>query len=336
VRIGIPREVKIFENRVAMTPSGVRRLIEDGHSVVIETGAGRGAGFPDSDYRKVGARIGGAAKHAWAADLVLKVKEPQASEYRFFRPGLVLFTFLHLAANPRLARELRKRRVDAIPYEMVRDEAGGFPILAPMSEIAGCLAALIGANYLRRDQGGKGTLLTAIGNGGTGHTTILGAGHVGRNALRVAHGLGATVTVFDKDSRKLEAVGADYRERIQLVSDPAELPEILKRTDLLIGAILIPGKAAPKIVSEKMVRAMESGSVIVDVSIDQGGCIATSRPTTILKPVFRKFEVLHYGVTNMPSLVPRTATEALVRATLPRVLEMASGSGRTGSSAPSR
>jgi alanine dehydrogenase len=332
VRIGIPREVKIFENRVAMTPSGVCRLIEEGHSVVIETGAGRGAGFPDADYRKAGARIGAAAKHAWASDLVLKVKEPQVPEYRFFRPGLTLFTFLHLAANPRLERELVKRKVNAIPYEMVRDGAGGFPILAPMSEIAGCLAALIGANYLRRDQGGKGTLLTAIGNGGTGHATILGAGHVGKNALRVAHGLGATVTVFDKDSRKLEAVGDAYRERIQLLSDPSDLPEILERTDLLIGAILIPGKAAPKIVTERMVRAMEPGSVIIDVSIDQGGCIATSRPTTILKPVFRRHGVLHYGVTNMPSLVPRTATEALARATLPRVLEMASDSARKWSS----
>ena len=310
-----------------MTPMGVKRLVEAGADVWVERGAGKNSGFPDQAYRGAGASLKPAAS-VWKADLVLKVKEPQPSEFRYFRPDLILFTFLHLAANPVLAKALERKRVNALPYEMVRDPDGGFPILAPMSEIAGCLAALVGANYLRRDLGGKGTLLPSIGTGGTGHVTILGVGHVGRNALRVAHGLGATVTLYDQDTQKLERIGSQYTERLQLLSSPTDLPEILKRTDLLIGAVLIPGKAAPRIVTAKMVRLMEAGSVIVDVSIDQGGCIETSRPTTIRKPVFEKFGVLHYGVTNMPSLVPRTATEALSHVTLPYVLELAQ-TGRT-------
>jgi alanine dehydrogenase len=305
-----------------MTPAGVRRLVEAGAEVWIERGAGRNAGFSDSHYHAAGGAVKAAAKSVWQADMVLKVKEPQPSEFRYFREGLILFTFLHLAAFPRLEREIRKRKVRAIPYELIRDESGSFPILAPMSDIAGCLAALIGANYLRRDLGGKGTLLTAIGSGGTGHVTILGAGHVGRNALRVAHGLGATVTVFDKNQEKLVRLAAQYGERFQPMSDPGELPEILKRTDLLIGAVLVAGQAAPTIVTRKMVPLMEKGSVIVDVAIDQGGCIETIRPTTIKRPVFLKYGILHYGVTNIPSMVPRTATEALARATLPYVLQM--------------
>lgn len=304
-----------------MTPQGVRRLVEAGFQVWVESNAGVPSGFADEDYRRSGAQIKTKARDVWASDLVLKVKEPQPSEYRFFRPGLTLFTFLHLAAHPRLARELERKKVKAIAYELVRDEAGRFPILAPMSEIAGCLAALMGANYLRRDLGGKGTLLTAIGSGGTGHVTILGAGHVGTNALRVAHGLGATVTLFDKDPQKLEGIGALYTERIQLLRDPQDLPEILRRTDLLIGAVLVPGQVAPKIVSREMVKRMEKGSVIVDVAIDQGGCVATSRPTTIKRPLINQYGVLHCGVTNLPSLVPRTATEALARASLSYVLE---------------
>jgi len=322
MRLGIPREVKPFENRVAMTPNGVRRLIDAGASVFVERGAGRNAGFSDVDYRKAGAALVSTARAAWSVDLVLKVKEPQPGEYRFFHSDLILFTFLHLAANQRLARELEKKKVRAIAYELVRDDAGQFPILAPMSEIAGCLAALVGANYLRRDLGGKGTLLSAIGSGGTGHVTILGAGHVGRNALRIAHGLGATVTVFDRNQDKLEKLSLEYPERFQSLSDPEDLPEIMKRTDLLVGAVLNPGQAAPQIVTKKMVQRMEPGSVIVDVAIDQGGCIETSRPTTIKNPVFSKYGILHYGVTNIPSLVPRTATEALSRATLPYVLKM--------------
>jgi alanine dehydrogenase len=322
VRIGIPYEVKPFENRVAATPSMVRRLAEAGAEVWVERGAGRNAGFSDAEYRFEGAKLKPSAREVWKSDLVLKVKEPQPSEFHHFRPGLILFTFLHLAANPRVARELDRRKVNAIPYEMVKDDQGQFPILAPMSDIAGCLAALIGANYLRRDLGGKGTLLPAIGMGGTGHVTILGAGHVGRNALRIAHGLGATVTIFDKNPEKLARLSDQFAERLQTMSDPKDLPEILKRTDLLIGAVLVPGQAAPKVVSAKMVKRMEVGSVIVDVAIDQGGCIETSRLTTLKNPVFKKYGVLHYGVTNIPSLVPRTATEALAHATLPYILKM--------------
>ena len=310
---------------MAMTPAGVRRLVEASVQILVERGAGRNAGFSDGDYRKAGARIVATAREVWKADLVLKVKEPQPQEYRFFRPGLILFTFLHLAACPVLARELLRKKVNAIAYESVKDSHGEFPILAPMSDIAGCLSALIGANYLRRDLGGKGTLLSAIGLGGTGHVTILGAGHVGQNALRVAHGLGATVTIFDRNSEKLDRLSTSYPERLQTARDSAELPEILKRTDLLIGAVLVSGQSPPKIVSKKMVKLMESGSVIVDVSIDQGGCIETMRPTTLKDPVFEKFGILHFGVTNIPSLVPRTATEALSHATLPYVMKLAGG-----------
>lgn len=325
MQIGIPREVKTFENRVSMTPAGVGRLVEAGACVSVEHGAGRNAGFPDADYRKAGGRIVTSAREAWNADLVLKVKEPQPQEYRFFRPNLILFTFLHLAACPRLARELDKKKVISIPYEMVRNADGELPILAPMSDIAGSLAALVGANYLRRDLGGKGTLLPAIGQGGTGHVTILGAGHVGRNALQIAHGLGATVSVYDRNPEKLARLLLDYPVRFQPLQEPADLPEILKRTDLLIGGVLIPGKSAPRIVNRRMVRLMEPGSVIVDVAIDQGGCIETSRPTTLKSPVYKRYGLLHWGVTNMPSLVPRTATERLSAATLSYLIELAEG-----------
>ncbi len=325
MRLGIPREVKPFENRVAMTPLGVRRLVESGAVVWVERGAGKNAGFADRDYRAVGAVLKSSAKEVWKADLVLKVKEPQPSEFRFFRSDLILFTFLHLAANPGVERALDRAKVKAIAYEMVKDDQGQFPILAPMSEIAGCLAAVVGSNYLRRDLGGKGTLLPAIGSGGTGHVTVLGAGHVGRNALRVAHGLGATVTVFDRNTEKLAQLSLQYPERFQSMTDPKDLPEILKRTDLLIGAVLVPGQAAPKIVTKRMVQLLEPGSVIVDVAIDQGGCIETSRPTTLKNPIFKKYGVLHYGVTNIPSLAPRTATEALSRTTLPYLMKLIGG-----------
>ncbi len=325
VHIGIPKETKPFENRVAMTPRGVAVLVAAGARVAVQKNAGLGSGFPDGLYRQAGAKIVTTASQAWEADLVLKVKEPQAPEFRFFRPSLTLFTFLHLAACPLLARALERKKVAAIAYEDVTDAQGGFPILAPMSEIAGCLSTVIGANYLRRDLGGKGTLLPAIGRGGTGHVTILGAGNVGTNALRVAHGMGASVTVFDKNPMRLKVLQNEYTERLQPLNDALELPEVIRRTDLLIGAVLLPGRAAPEVVSEAMVKSMEAGSVIVDVAIDQGGCVATSRATTIRKPIFLKHGVLHYGVTNIPSLVPRTATEALSRATLPYVLKLIAG-----------
>lgn len=321
--IGIPKEVKTGELRVAMTPGGVRRIVESGSVVLVERGAGTGSGYSDTAYRQAGAKIISSRRDLYRkSDLILKVKEPQPAEVPFLRPGVILFSFLHLAANPRLSHELVRRKVTAIAYETVEGE-GGFPLLRPMSEIAGLLAPLIGANYLRKDLGGKGTLLPAVGLGGTGHVTILGAGHVGSNALKIAHGLGASVSLYDINQEKLERLNRLYPERLQVLSDPEELPEVIRRTDLLIGAVLVSGKRAPVVVTKKMVQLMEPGSVVIDVAVDQGGCVETIRPTTLKNPVYKKFEVLHFGVTNIPSLVPRTATDALSAATLPYVLKIA-------------
>ncbi len=321
--IGIPREIKTFEYRVGMTAAGVRRLVEKGHVVLVERGAGVGAGYRDLDYRNAGGRIVSSKAEVYKrSDFILKVKEPQPSEYRFLRPGLILFSFLHLAANKRLARELSRRKVKAIAYETVESEDRRLPLLAPMSEIAGLLAPLIGANYLRKDLGGKGTLLPSVGYGGTGHVTVIGAGVVGSRAVKISHGLGATVSVCDINREKLEGLSRQYSERLQILDDPADLPEILKRTDLLISAVLVPGKRAPVVVTRKMIQKMEPGSVVIDVAVDQGGCVETIRETTLKDPVYKRYGVLHYGVTNIPSLVPRTATEALSAATLPYILEM--------------
>lgn len=322
--IGIPKETKVFEFRVAASPEAVRKMVEAGALVLVEKNAGAGSGWSDRDYCAAGARLLSSKREMFSkADLILKVKEPQPSEYSLLRPGLILFTFLHLAANKNLARILAQKKVTAIAYENIRTDSGTLPILAPMSEIAGKLAPLIGANYLRKDLGGKGVLLSSVGMGGTGHVTILGAGHAGSNALRIAHGLGASVSVYDINQEKLEKLASQYPERLQIVSDASELPEILKRTDLLIGAVLIPGKKAPRIITKKMIRLMEPGSVAIDISVDQGGCIETTRPTTLKDPVFLKYGVLHCGVTNLPSLVPRTASETLCAQTLPYVLDIA-------------
>jgi alanine dehydrogenase len=324
VIVGIPKEVKTFEFRVAMTPAGAGRLVRAGHDVLVEKGAGIGAGFSDSDYRQAGAKTVPSKREIYKkSDLILKVKEPQPSEYSLLRPGLILFTFLHLAANRRLLREFLKRKAAAIAYETVETAEGGLPLLAPMSEVAGKLAPLIGANYLRKDLGGKGTLLPSVGLGGTGHVTVIGAGIVGSHALLIAHALGASVSVYDINRQKLEALGYRYSERLQVVSDPAELPEILKRTDLLIGAVLVAGRRAPHVISGGMVKKMEPGSVVIDVAVDQGGCVETIRPTTLKNPIYKRYGILHYGVTNIPSLVPRSATEALSLATLPYVLKIA-------------
>ena len=321
--IGIPKEIKIFEFRVATSVEAVQKIVELGHTVLIEKSAGLGSGWTDRDYRVAGAKILSSKRELFKkSDLILKVKEPQPSEYPLLRPGLILFTFLHLAANKALARVLLKKKVSVIAYENVQTDSGTLPILAPMSEIAGKLAPLMGANFLRKDLGGKGILLSAVGLGGTGHVTILGAGHAGSNALKMAHGLGASISIYDVNCVKLESLRPQYSERLQIVSDPSELPEILKRTDLLIGAALIPGKRAPHIATTSMVRLMERGSVIIDISVDQGGCIETTRPTTLKDPVFLKHGVLHCGVTNLPSLVPRSASEALCGQTLPYVLKI--------------
>lgn len=309
---GIPKEIKIFENRVSMTPQGVAQLVQAGHVVLVEKKAGVGSGFSDQEYQKAGAKVIFSKKEIYQkSELVVKVKEPQPSEYPFLREGLGLFAFLHLAAIPKLQKILEKKKVRAIPFEMVKDEEGRLPLLTPMSEIAGHLAALVGVNYLRKDLGGKGVF--------PGRVTILGAGHVGSHALKIAHGLGAVVTVYDINLEKLERLQKIYPQRLETISEMSRLQKVIRQTDLLIGAVLIPGQKAPMIVSKKIIQSMEPGSVVVDVAVDQGGCIETTRPTTLKNPVFKKYGVLHYGVTNIPSLVPRTATEALSQAILPYV-----------------
>ncbi len=322
--IGIPKEIKTAEWRVSLTPEAVRQLVGRRHRVLVQKGAGVASGFPDIEYRRAGAVIVSSFKDVYRqAELVLKVKEPQPQEYSCLRPGLNLFTFLHVAANRPLLRALLKKKVTAIAYETVESKNGNQPILAPMSEIAGLLAPLIGANYLRKDMGGKGVLLPSVGVGGAGRVTVIGAGRVGSSAVKIAHGLGALVTVYDVDVRKLKKCWSLYGERVQILSEARELPEIIKRTDLLIGAVLIPGQKTPLVVTRQMVEAMDAGSVVFDVAVDQGGCIETARPTTLAKPVFERSGVLHYGATNIPSLVPRSATEALVSASLPYIIQLA-------------
>ncbi len=321
--IGVPKEIKIFENRVGMTPNGVRALTQAGHRVLVEKGAGSGSGFSDKEYRAAGAVLLSSKRDVYRrAELVVKVKEPQPSEFAFFRPGLAIFAFFHLAAEPRLLKELLKKEVTALAFETLEVD-GRLPLLAPMSQIAGSLAALIGANYLRRDLGGKGLLLNAIGGSRPGSVLVLGAGNVGMKAIQVSHGLGARVSVVDLNEERLLALRTQYPERLEAYKDLEVLPGLVTESDVVIGAVLVPGKRAPQLVTRTMVAAMAPGSVVVDVAVDQGGCIETIRPTTLKDPIYVKYGVIHYGVTNMPALVPRTATEALEAATLPYTLRIA-------------
>ncbi|QQR79468.1 MAG: alanine dehydrogenase [Deltaproteobacteria bacterium] len=321
--IGIPKEIKIFENRVGMTPKGVRQMVQSGLRVLVEKGAGVGSGFLDKDYRDAGAVILSSKKEVYRkSDLIMKVKEPQPSEYAFFRPGLVIFAYFHLAAEPQLLKALVKKKVTALAFETIEVE-GRLPLLAPMSQIAGSLAALIGANYLRKDLGGKGLLLNAIGSGRSGRVFVLGAGNVGMKSIQLSHGLGAHVAVLDQNEDRLSTLKIQYPERLETYTDSQLIPGLVGESDLVIGAVLIPGQRAPHLVTKKMVSQMSPGSVVVDVAVDQGGCIETIHPTTLKNPVYRKYEVIHYGVTNIPALVPHTATEALAEATLPFALKIA-------------
>lgn len=324
--IGIPKEIKPQEYRVAITPAGVQRLHQEGHTILVQTGAGIGSGFSDQQFRNSGAKIISLAKEIWKkSDLILKVKEPLPKEYPYFRPGLILFTFLHLANQPRLITALKKSRITAIGYETISDDQNHLPLLKPMSEIAGKLAVLIGAEYLRTDRGKKGILLSHVEGTRPGKVTILGGGNVGRAALEVAIGIGAEVVLVDSNSAKLEEMKKKYPKNLSTIfSDNTSIESVLPETDLLIGAVLIPGAKAPKLVSRKMVSQMQAGSVIIDVSVDQGGCIETTRPTTHAKPVFIYKNIIHYGVTNIPSLAAKSATEALSYQTLPYLLRLAS------------
>lgn len=322
MRVGVPKELKDNENRVALTPDGARALVADGHSVSIERGAGAGSGFTDDDYRAAGA-VPVSAAEAWDSALVVKVKEPLESEYRWFGRQ-ILFTYLHLAAaDPGLTDALLAAGTTAIAYETVRDGAGRLPLLAPMSAIAGSMAPLMGAWHLAKHAGGRGALIANILGDRFGKVTVIGDGVVGRHAARVAAGLGGRVTIFGIDAAKraeLEGIAPGIEFAL---SDPEAIATALRDSDLVVGAVLIQGARAPRVVTEAMVKGMPAGSVIVDVSIDQGGCVATSRPTTHSNPVFVAHGVVHYCVTNMPGAYPRTATLALTRATLPYVLALA-------------
>ncbi len=322
--IGIPREIKPFEFRVAMTPVGVSHLAQEGHVVWVESKAGQGSGFSDREYRQAGARIlNDRCRLFQKSELIVKVKEPLPSEFSLFRPGQILFTFLHLAANPGVTRALLKKKVTAIAYETVQTPEGRLPLLAPMSEIAGKMAALLGANYLRKDLGGKGIVLAGVGGKDRGKVLVLGVGNVGSHAAQILHGMGAEVTLFDVNRDRLLALQQKLGNRCQVLSGATSLAAAVAQSDLLIGGILIPGARAPRLVTRKMVKTMSPGSVIVDVAIDQGGCVEGIRPTTLKDPVYRQDEVLHCGVTNLPTLASRSATLALTEQTLPYIQKIA-------------
>jgi alanine dehydrogenase len=320
MRIGVPRETKDQEFRVGMTPDGVRALAEAGHEVLVERGAGAGSGLDDEGYRQAGARLVDAST-AWSEpELVVKVKEPSPEEAQRLQPGQVLFAYLHLAAAPSLADRLLQADVTAIAYETIRDPDGSFPVLAPMSEVAGRLAAQIGAALLQKNRGGKGLLLGGVPGVPRGRVTVIGAGVVGINAVRVAHALGAEVDVLDVDLRRLSYVYDIFHGELNtLFSNRVNLERSVAACDLLIGAVYVSGRRAPVLVSEKMVAGMEPGSVVVDVAVDQGGCVETIRPTTHSDPTYEVRGVVHYGVSNMPGAVPRTSTFALTNTTVPYV-----------------
>jgi alanine dehydrogenase len=323
MRIGVPAEIKSGEFRVGLVPASVRDLCAAGHEVLVESGAGSRIGFGDADYAAAGARIGSSAQ-AWAAELVVKVKEPQAAEFGLLRPDQLLFTYLHLAPDLRQTEALLASGCVAIAYETVTGPGGRLPLLAPMSAVAGRMAVQAGAHFLEKTYGGRGVLLGGVPGVAPGQVTILGAGTVGGHAVRMAVGLGAEVTVIDRVLQRLDALDREYHGRIRTVmAGVAAIEEAVCRADLVVAAVLRPGGAAPKLIDRALLRKMKRGAVIVDVAIDQGGCCETSRPTTHADPVFVEEGVVHYCVANMPGAVPLTSTLALNNATLPYVRALA-------------
>ncbi|MBU8541413.1 alanine dehydrogenase [Falsiroseomonas tokyonensis] len=325
MRIGVPREVKVHEYRVGLVPGAVRELVAHGHGVLVEAGAGASIGFGDDAYRAAGADITADAAEIFAiADLVVKVKEPQPPELARLRPGQLLFTYLHLAPDPALARALMASGATAIAYETVTDARGGLPLLAPMSEVAGRMAIQVGARCLEKEMGGAGILLSGVPGVPGAQVVILGGGVVGANAARIAHGMRARVTVLDRAAPALLALDVEFKGMVEtLFATRASIERAVLEADLVIGAVLVPGGAAPRLVTRDMLRRMRPGSVVVDVAIDQGGCLETSRPTTHADPTYLEEGVVHYCVTNMPGAVARTAAVALNNATLPFVLSLA-------------
>ncbi|HSP55483.1 MAG TPA: alanine dehydrogenase [Dehalococcoidia bacterium] len=328
MKVGTIKETKNEEFRVGLTPTGVRALVEAGHEVLVERGAGAGSGFPDTLYEVSGARLlPTAGEVAGAVDLLVKVKEPLEAEYPLLRPGLILFTYLHLAPMPGLVQALLDSRTNAIAYETVRRPDGSLPLLIPMSQVAGRMSAEIAAQYLKKPGPGRGKLLGGIAGVSPARALVVGSGNVGTAATRVLVALGARVTVTSKDLQRLSALESQLRERIATrVTSPGMLAEELNGADILIGGVLVPGGVAPKLITREMVKSMGPGAVLVDVCIDQGGIAVTSRPTSHDDPIYVDEGVIHYCVPNMPGAVPRTSTEALTGATLPYVLKLAAGS----------
>jgi alanine dehydrogenase len=325
VKVGIPREVKIHEYRVAITPAGVNELTRSGHQVYVEAGAGVGSSIPDDDYRAAGAQVVPAAEQVWeAADLVLKVKEPMPEEYHLLREGQVLFTYLHLAASKQCTDALLTRKVTGIAYETVETPDRTLPLLAPMSEVAGRLAPQVGAYQLMRSGGGRGVLMGGVSGVYAAKVVVIGAGVSGMNAAAIALGMQAEVLLLDKNINKLRNADAIYQGHLQTVASNAyEIERAVLDADLVIGAVLVPGAKAPTLVSNELVARMKSGSVLVDISIDQGGCFEDSRPTTHADPVYRVHDSVFYCVANMPGAVPHTSTYALTNVTVPYALELA-------------
>jgi alanine dehydrogenase len=323
--IGVPKEVKDHEARVGLVPSGAIMLSEAGHKVLVEAGAGRGSAISDKEYEEAGARVVPTAAEVWSgADLVVKVKEPQPSEYGYLRKGLVLFTYLHLAPLPELTDRLLEANVSAVAYETIREEDGSLPLLTPMSEVAGRMAVQVGAQYLEAPNGGRGVLLGGIPGVAPANVLILGGGIVGHNAAKIAFGMGAHVTIIDKNLDRLREIDDIYNSQVvTLASNIWTVRETIRQADLVIGAVLIPGASAPRLVRRDMIPLMKRGAVMVDVSIDQGGCLETSRPTTHTDPVYFVDDVLHYCVSNMPAAVPHTSTFGLTNATFPYLLQLA-------------
>lgn len=324
--IGVPKEVKDHEYRVSVTPEGVRALREAGHDVVVEPSAGGGSGYSDDEYRQSGAKIASSKADVFReAGIIVKVKEPLLSECSFFRPGHVLFTYLHLASLPELTKMLLEAKITAVAYETIEAKDGTLPMLKPMSEIAGRMSVQIGARYLEKTQGGRGLLLGGVPGVAPANVVVLGAGVVGSSAVRIAVGMGAQVTVINLDIERLRYLDDQYQGRIVTRASTYDaIAETVPEADLLIGAVLVPGARAPKLVSRALIGKMKPGSVIVDVAVDQGGCVETTRPTTHSDPVYEVGGVLHYCVANMPGIVPRTSTLALTNATLPYLLKLAS------------
>lgn len=323
--IGVPKEIKNNESRVGLTPAGVHAFVDAGHTVLVESNAGTGSYFEDEDYVAAGAEIAKSAAEAWDVDMVVKVKEPLSEEFGFFKENLILFTYLHLAPETELTKALLEKKVVAIAYETIQAADGSLPLLSPMSEVAGRMATQVGAEYLQKIKGGKGILLSGVPGVSRGKVTIIGGGMAGTNAAKMAVGLGADVTILDLNPKRLRELDDLFGASVQtLMSSPLNIAKAVKESDLVVGAVLIPGAKAPKLVTEDMIKSMNPGSVLVDIAIDQGGIFETTdRVTTHDDPIYVKHEVVHYAVANMPGAVPRTSTIALTNATMNYGLQIA-------------